>query len=267
MIQETGNNLFIGLKSNAPWPSSFPKGRLIQTDELHATLAFLGRADLDRLIPLLKTLPLFNFTTGLAAVFDKVLFLPKNRPNVVAWHVDFFENAIRLEKYQKELLTWLKTEDFVIKDKERDWLPHVTVARKPFSNDDWDASFKKLPVVFDSINLYESIGNLRYRSLWSMPLIKPWIEIEHTADIAFSIKGENLGQVYRHAGLALSFKFPQLLNFLPKKEPLDLDDLIMLLNDAVCFADGVVGCPFKAVSFHGELKKDQILQWEMIVDV
>ncbi len=268
MIQESANNLFFGLKSNAPWPSNYPSGRLIQMDELHATLAFLGKADLEKLIPLLKTFPSFNFPSGLAAIFDQLLFLPKNQPNVVAWHVDFFENAIRLEKCQKELITWLKNEGFDTDDTHQNWLPHVTVARKPFSNDEWEASFQKLPVVFDSIHLYESIGNLRYRSLWSMPLTMPWTEIEHTADIAFNLKGENLEQLYRHAGLSLSFKFPELLDFLPKKVPSDLDDLIMLLNEAVCLADGTIGCPFKAVSFHGDLKKnDQILQWEMIVDV
>ena len=91
-----------------------------------------------------------------------------------------------------------------------------------------------------------------------------------TGDIAYLIRGENIKQISIHAQATLAFEFPYLLRLMnddPKEET--LDDVIISLNEMVRKADAKVGCPFKAVSFHGELTEtsDNILQWEMIVDV
>ena len=42
----------------------------------------------------------------------------------------------------------------------------------------------------------------------------------------------------------------------------------MELNNLVMAVDQDIGSPIKAVSFHGEIeKKENYLQWEMIIDV
>ncbi|MBA3238004.1 MAG: hypothetical protein H0T62_06590 [Parachlamydiaceae bacterium] len=268
MERET-NSLFFGLEAIAPWPHSFPKGRLIHEHERHATLAFLGKVSLDKISPLLSSFPKPEFKVGLTGIFDKKLFLPQRHPHVVSWHIDFFEVFVSLENYQKQISNWLIENGFSPQSHEEGWLPHVTLARQPFDQDAWNEAFMALPVFFNAIHLYESVGDLRYSSLWSLPLPFPWTEIEHTADIAFIIRGETLQQVYRHAILALAFRFPQLLSYMPASCDLNsLDDVIILLNEAVSLADQAVGCPFKAVSFHGELENfDHISYWEMIVDV
>jgi 2'-5' RNA ligase len=268
-MEREANSLFFGIEAVAPWPHSFPKGRLIHEGERHATLAFLGKVDWSKLSPLLSSFPKPEFKVGLAGIFDKTLFLPKRHPHVVSWHIEFFETLVALVNYQKQICNWLIGIGFPPHSHEDGWLPHVTLARQHFDLEAWKAAFTTLPVFFNAIHLYESVGNLRYTSLWSFPLPFPWTEIEHTADIAFIIRGQTLQQIYRHALLALAFKFPQLLSHLPVSiDPTSLDDVIILLNEAISLADQAVGCPFKAVSFHGELENfENILYWEMIVDV
>lgn len=135
---------------------------------------------------------------------------------------------------------------------------------------EWQEAFTPLPMAITGMHLFESIGNLKYEPCWSYPLKPPFKEIEHTADIAFMIYGEDLEQLFRHAFIALAFKFPPLMNFFYEKNEIkNVDDVVMALNRAVSKADEHFGCPFKAVSFHGEINKeqDQALNWEMIVDV
>lgn len=262
-------SLFFGLEATSPWPSSLPRGKLILEQHRHATLAFLGAVDWEKLAEVLDSIPSHPFRAGLAGAFDKNLFLPKRHPNVTCWHVDFFDALEPLEKYQKSLNHWLKASGFSPDHREQNWLPHVTLARQPFDLESWKKHFAPLPVLFKFMHLYQSIGNSEYNKLWSLQLPLPWNEIEHTADIAFQIRGETLQQVYRHALLALAFKFPPLLLYLPTSSELfTLDDIVILLNEAIALADQKVGCPLKAVSFHGEIEKlNDILCWEMIVDV
>jgi hypothetical protein len=100
-----------------------------------------------------------------------------------------------------------------------------------------------------------------------MELIPPFKEIEHTADLAFQLHAESIPALCQNAFTALAFHFPQLIQF--KQEPPTLKEkIISTLNYALAKADAALGCPFKAVSHHGEIKeKDGLLSWEMIVDV
>jgi len=45
----------------------------------------------------------------------------------------------------------------------------------------------------------------------------------------------------------------------------DLNEIVYALNAMIARADSEIGCPFKAVSFHGT--ENQTNEWEMIVDV
>lgn len=262
--------LFFGVEVTAPWPDSLPEGRILQEDCRHMTLAFLGATDYSKLQECLGDMPPFSLKLGIVGQFDKCIFLPKRHPRVAAWHVDWLDDDRGLEDLQKRLAAWLQASGFLSESASNEFLPHVTLCRSPFNLKQWSNSFAVLPMMTKDIHLYESLGNLRYVPIKSWPVAAPFEEFEHMADIAFKIRGADLGQIHRHAFTALAFKFPALLSYYSKTEPKeDLDDIIMDLNHIVACADGEIGCPFKAVSFHGDLKQvnEDILEWEMIVDV
>lgn len=265
----TTKKLFLGTEIHTPWPTSYPKGRLLEATDRHLTLAFLGNVSWEPLLDILKGIPTPLFRVGMTGDFDNCLFLPMHRPNVVSWHVHFHEVKSSIFEYQNILSDWLLSCGYPIDS--RDWLPHVTVCRAPFSLNDWKNHFSPLPLYIKAIHLYESLGNLNYHSLWSFNLIKPFEEIAHTADMAFSIHGENLNQIFYHALTALAFEYPNFVNFF--KEPPSIhfhtiEDIIIQLNERLSIADQEIGCPWKAISFHGQIEQvDNYLKWEMIVDV
>jgi RNA 2',3'-cyclic 3'-phosphodiesterase len=172
-MEVSNKRMFFGLEASAPWPQTFPKGRLIEASARHATLAFLGSVNWARLFPLLEEIPKPLFKAGLAAVFDQLLFLPPRHPNVVSLHVDFLENTELVQAYQNELCVWLLENKFTPHKNEQGWLPHVTLARQPFDEASWKERFTPLPVVFRGLSLYESLGNSRYQVLWNFPLPLP----------------------------------------------------------------------------------------------
>lgn len=258
--------LFFAIEVQAPWPQPLPAGRKLDEAHRHMTVAFLGQSDWDLLKAALPQIPTLPWKVGLTGIFDQCLFLPERHPRVVAWHVEWFEGKEALAVYQKKLIAWLQALGFN-PDARKEFLPHVTLCRAPFNPHPWRKTFHPLPMTCSSLNLYESMGGLRYEPIWSQPLLPPFTEIDHTADVAFHIYGETLEQLQLHAKIALAFKFPPLSNQ-PLPNPESLDDLIIHLNNAVAHFDAKQGCPFKAVSFHGDLQQQNgILKWEMIVDV
>lgn len=263
--EDARKRLFFGIEVAAPWPEQLPRGRLLEATCRHTTIAFLGNIPYAPLQNLLPQLPLPPMTIGPTGKFDTCLFLPPKRPNVVAWHVQWDQREPLLA-YQRQLTDWLREHGFELE--VRDYLPHVTLARWPFEPIDWKAVSPVRPLFGRALHLYESMGNLRYEARWTHPFIAPFVELSHTADIAFLIRGENLQQIFFHAQLALSFEYPQLLSYLQPEEPGTLDALIQALNRLISRADAALGVPLKAVSYHGALFQDEkVLAWEMIVDV
>ncbi len=267
--------LFFGWEVTAPWPAVLPRGRILAETDRHMTLAFLGETSVAQLEKALLEFPGAPFKVGFTGRFDQNLFLPVRRPRVVAWHMQWLESQAQidsLQTFQKKLVSWLVGQNLMRPD-DRDLLPHVTLCRAPFVPSAWAKAFVELPFITTHIHLYESLGQLRYKPLWSCPLHAPFEEIEHTADIAFVVRGENLTQLYLHAFAALAFKHPPILKYLPKENPqaleISLDGVIKTLNIAIAQADAAGRCPLKAVSYHGELRfeADETLSWEMIVDV
>lgn len=257
--------LFFGLEVSAPWPDPLPRGRLLDPACRHMTLAFLGNIPYEPLLDILPDVPRPSFTLGPTGHFDGCLFLPPRRPNVVAWHVDWFEGEPLLH-YQKQLLEWLRGHHYSLD--ERLFLSHVTLARWPFDRDAWAKLPYVLPVVGQAIHLYESMGNLHYESRWSHALTPPFEPISHTADIAFTVRGNSLTELLHHARLALAFECPRLLPYFQEEHPSTHEDVIMLLNQLIARADAAEGIPLKAVSYHGEIaQRENLLEWEMIVDV
>lgn len=108
-----------------------------------------------------------------------------------------------------------------------------------------------------------------YQPIWSTTFPAPFEEVDHIADLAFTVRGETLEQLHYHALIALTFYERQLLPYVPQERvSTDLDTIIIHLNDLVTRVDVENGCAFKAVSFHGEVINHKgFLEWEMIVDV
>lgn len=267
MVNES-KRLFFGVDVHAPWPQRLPKGRILDPTHRHLTLAFLGDILFTPLQKVLDGIPKLTSSVGLCGFFDRCIFLPPRHPHVAAWNVQFWDKQNSLAGDQQCLSKWLKSNGFV--EDERSWLPHVTLCREPFIEHEWKQEFARLPFYTGSLNLYESVGNLIYKPIWSAEILPPFEEIDHTADLGFIIRGETIQQLYHNAFTALSFKFPNLVDFFISGDQFNhIEDLIMTLNKSVAQADCILGCPFKAVSFHGEILKisDARLQWEMIVDV
>jgi 2'-5' RNA ligase len=259
--------LFFGFEVSAPWPIELPHGKLLKEADRHMTLAFLGQMDYSSLMDKISLLPPLPFKVGLSGQFDKCLFLPEKHPHVVAWHMDWLGEEALINAYHQHFVQWLKNEGF--NHDTRELMPHMTLCRTPFNVKQWEKSFLKLPFFLKNLHLYESLGHSNYSSCWSYPCLPSFEEIDHTADIAFLIHGEHLAQLHKNALIALAFKFPLLLEFHPSNKDFNsLDEIIISLNAVVAKADEAFGCPFKAISFHGEMKENEnCLSWEMIVDV
>lgn len=267
-MKET-KRLFFGFEIHAPWPEDFPEGRILAPSSRHMTLAFLGHVPFNPLQEALKSFPEPPFKVGQSGYFDHVLFLPNDHPRVVAWHMKFLNEQLNLNHYYKDLIVWLKTHQFRV-DEFNHFLPHLTLSRAPFETKDWEDSFSKLPWIMTHLHLYESLGHLNYQSCWTYPLKFPFEELEHTADIAFRIRGETIQALFHNAFTALAFNFPPLLSYSAKMAEIHtFDEIVYVLNGIIGQADSEIGCPFKAVSYHGNLhqEEDKILLWDMIVDV
>lgn len=268
-IRRMNQRLFFAIETMCPWPETFPPARLLSEEHRHMTLVFLGETDSDALLACLPLIPDPSFKIGLAGCFDAPLFLPESRPRTAGWHVRLFEGQDLLTAFRQKLLVWLSETNFIHRF-DNNFLPHVTIARDPEDLVSWRCAFTTLPLYLRNIHLYRSLGHSKYESLWRHPILPPFEELEHTADIAFLVRGEDWKSLHLHASLALAFQFPPLLPFIEiKREPKDFVDLVAGLNELVSKADAEIGCPFKAVSFHGDVQMSTngIWEWEMIVDV
>lgn len=255
--------LFFALPALCNWPKNTPEGRILKPENRHLTLAFLGNCDWTKLKASLQQFFL-NRKIGSASLFTECLFLPEKHPHVVSWKVK--ENSSFFSSITKELNCYLQKENYAFDPKP--FLPHVTVARFPFQITPWKQSFQSLGVIFQELHLYESLGYSEYRSLWHISFYSPFEEISHIADRGFLLRGESIQEIYEHAKIALFFDEPLYLPYLTCKKVDSLEETIIALNELISICDEKIGCPYKAVSFTGELKKiSTYLTWEMIVDV
>ncbi len=260
--------LFFAFEIQAPWPEKLPSGRVLDIGQRHCTVVFLGNLEETILLDSLSEIPLPPFTLAPGGIFDHYMFLPVRNPRVAAWHVNWGPFRETMNDYWEIIHQFLQGKGINV-EKKHNFLPHVTLARKPFVQKDWEDIFAMTPLLATSFALYESLGCSRYLKIWEHPYVMPWEEIEHTADIAFTISGRTLQELQLYAQLALAFKYPPLASYIQVlSSPETIDDIIIALNEMIGKADAEIGCPLKAVSFHGEAHRvADLLQWEMIVDV
>ena len=265
---EEPHSLFLAAEIAAPWPEELPEGRLIEERARHMTLAFFGRPSWESFQPLLHELPLPVCSVGPAACLDALLFLPQDMslPRLVAGHLEWLTAPSLWQSYHEALARF--SQEHGLHADTRPLLSHVTLARAPLDVTGWKEFPLPLPAFAQALHLYESHPGLHYTPRWTHPLLPPFEEFEHTADIAYRVRASSFQELGLHALLALAFRFPPLLAaraLLPPAET--LDDLILHLNRLLAQVDSETGVPFKAVSHHGSLTHAQIYEWEMIVDV
>lgn len=267
--QASQKRLFFGFDVSAPWQDAYPEGRLIQEDDRHQTVAFLGSCDYERLKTHLNSLPKPTWKVGLIGIAKGLLFLPFKHPSCVSIDWELQESKETFFSYHNEILAFLIKENF-LKKEERDFLLHVTLCRKPFKEKEWLAHFEKIPLICGSLHLYESLGSSRYKKIWTFPILPPFEEIPHTADIAFKVRAHSLQQLGLHAFMALASKAKGLLkDDFSMHSFSSLEELIASLNHSIALLDMREGSPLKAVSYHGNIKQneDGTIEWEMIIDV
>ena len=283
---------FVGAEIECPW-EELPacKEREILPEMRHMTLNFIGEKQEK---PVCLTHPL---VIGSAGYFDGVLFLSR----AVAYHAVFLSNALRREDFlphvtiargdqhkASEWQKWFQPLPFYFKaihlykslgnsiypNKLKNWefskpnsqiLSNLKDAREaePCLKDRADGAGIK------SANLGEektdsSICLGIYEKVESCSLKAPFEVREHTADLAFVIRGKSLDEMYVHGMIALAFSFPQTVQFFEKKSVRSIEEVVQELNRLITRMDTEIGSPFKAVSYSGNVKQGE---WEMIVDV
>lgn len=186
--------LFFGFNILSTWPDNIPKGRIIRETDRHMTVAFLGNIEFEQLEIILKDIPKPTSPYGFSGIFDKVEFLPHKHPNVVAWHADLRCDLPWVENYYKILNAWLN-EKGMATTTHNHFLPHVTLARKPFNCHDWCTQFRESVFISTALNLYESMGGLIYKPIWTHPLLAPF---EKISDREFIVRGQTTELLKQH---------------------------------------------------------------------
>lgn len=257
--------MFFGLSVSSQWPDSFPNAKIIKANMRHITLAFLGSTDFEAIEKDLDSFPKAPFKVGPDGILDKLLLLPENDPNVVAYHAKFIDD--RVESYRKDIVSWLE-ERSIYKEEKRAFLPHVTIGKKPKKLSQWKDEFSPMPFIVQDICLYESLGNSEFKILWQKPFALPVEEITHTADIAYIIRGQTNQEFFNNAQVALCYADEQMISFIEDKKVNTFDDVVIELNNLNEKTGEKQEALFKSISFHGSgTDENGFISWEMFVDV
>lgn len=268
-MEEKVKRLFFAFKVIIPpFDEPLPYGKVLEDGDLHATLVFMGQVSHKKYNDIIKEIPKAPFSQALFGIFDELLFLPTYSKNVVAYHILLDkEDNTKVELFKEALTDYLKKLDLSIDSKPL--LLHTTLARKPFDEGLWQQHFQKRPLLLTSFCLYESLGNRKYKPLYEQKFHPLFEEVYHTADIAYTVYGHNLDELYINAQRAISFWVANFFLFFNTKKIDSLDDIIYYLNQTLSIMDIEMGCPLKAVSMHGQIEKaeNNLLKWQMIIDV
>jgi 2'-5' RNA ligase len=219
--------LFLALKVRAPWPKESFKGKMIQEEFRHITLAFLGQTNEETYLELIKDLKKVKLPPfALFGYFDHFLPLPKSSPRLLSWHATFSYDEKEIYAFAEEMKLFFK-ERGLLKKEDKAWLPHVSICRKPFDFLSWKKSFKPLPFYATDLCLYEAIGNLKYREVLKRPLLTPF---SFANEKEVHIKAKTHEELYLHTLSAMSFIKQEILPQDSKKLILESGEFEHLLN-------------------------------------
>jgi RNA 2',3'-cyclic 3'-phosphodiesterase len=265
---EKSYRLFIGIDFVAKWPEQFPDIDIIKEENRHLTLLFLGNKK-EKVKEKLLEFPKPGDTLSSSGIFDKYVGIPKKNSRLIALEGHLI-NGINLEEYRYNIIDWFKHHQIEYEEYKRSFYPHLTICRKNFTLSKWEKQIVKVPFYLKGVHLYQSHQNSEYIKLKSYLFTPIFTQVEHTADIAFLIRGKDLQSLYINAQIALEFQFENFLNFLDlTTKIISKEQLVMALNTIVSNLDIEIGSPLKAISFHGKFqeKKTGYFEWEMIIDV
>lgn len=205
-MNNENKRVFFGFEVQALWPTDHPKGRMVDPAHRHLTIAFIGNVDWNKLEPHLINVPRPTIKVGLMGKFDRVVFLPHRRANVVAYHVEWLE-SFDFNNYQIKVADWLASIGLPIHLHKGDFLPHVTICRRPFSIAEWEDDFHPFPLYISNFHLYESKPGLTYQPIWTHSILPPF---DH--DHAY---GERIEQLDLHKDHAFKLKLSPSLSMQP----------------------------------------------------
>lgn len=210
--QAETKRVFLAFEVHSPWPKILPQGRILKEEARHLTIAFIGDIHYASLENILNSFPPPKILVGMSGKFDHCLFLPKKKPNVVSWHIEWDDHHFDLAIYKQELINWLTEHQIPIKHYNEIFLPHVTLSRRPFQFHEWRKAFQVLPLYIKDIHLYESKSGLNYTPLWTWPLLAPFEVIKVHEGLILSIRGEKLTSLFKHCISAIAFFYPSILS-------------------------------------------------------
>lgn len=205
--------LFFGYEVEAPWFSPMPKGRILAQENRHLTLAFLGEVSYEKLFQQLDEAPKFPFSVGAAGICLELIYLPKRRANALALNFKWLTQEALMLRFQQELVIWLQDKGYSAAHSTEQFLPHVTLARRPFDSLAWDETFYPIPLITTHLHLYESVGSMCYKPLWSRRVLSPIVrkDLSDDSQVVFSLKGCSYEDLWTHAWLALGFIWPEVV--------------------------------------------------------
>lgn len=232
--------LFFGFEVDTPDQIALAAGKLLAKKDRHITLAFLGEVDLEILLTHLNHFPKPDFTDGFMGIFSEVLFLPPPHPTSVAYKATFPGKERSIRMFQQRLVNWLKVLGFPPDEPEREWLPHVTFARKPFEFSPWRDAFQSCPFAVSKLHLYESMGDTKYEPRWTYSF-KPVYE-------ATIVRGRIFTEWFFHMKAALSMRHPQLWEFFQdSSEPRSHREAYQMINRGIAAANAKHGLGINAL--------------------
>lgn len=263
MSAQKTSRLFVGWECELSSYRKLPDGR--QINPHHLTLLFLGNVEQDMLSKVVAELPSYQGMIAPCLIADKLIYLPPKEMRVAALGIQLPDESIL--GYQMLLRDHF--ESLGLTFDRRPFFPHVSLLRRPFDTKELQQWFIPQPILLKSIHLYESVAELTYKPVVSQSILSSFEPIEHTADLAFSIRGMNIDELFYNSLMALSFTYPPFLTYATRKKVQDLSSIIYNLNQYVSIMDREIGSPFKAISYSGSIVEGQkgLLTWEMIVDV
>lgn len=237
--QEGKHRLFFGFEVETPDLDLAP-GKYLAKKDRHITLAFLGEVDLNTILAHLNHLPKPDFTDGFMGIFTEVLFFPPSHPTSAVYKATFPKKERSIRMFQQRLVDWLKILGLPPTDPEREWLPHVTFARKPFDPKQWREAFHSCPFSVSKLHLYESMGDSKYEPRWTYALNPVYDQTK--------VRGKDFQEWLFHIQAALSMRHPKLWEFFQDtSEPRSHREAYQMINKGIAAANAKYGMGIPAL--------------------